>query len=240
MHYLKLRRTQLILGAFAVFALLFAEVPGIDLYVAGLSFKAGTFDHDKGWQIFLHYSLTYFLVASSLAIVGIYTYNLARRCKVLDVDGKRVLFVFLVLFLGAGLTVNVVLKDNFGRARPRDIVEFGGSKMFTPAFVVSHECRKNCSFSSGDAAAAFFAMALVRALSRRRALMLAAFAYGAIVSVGRIYSGAHFLSDTVVSFFVMLVIGDALYHFMLRSAADREGVSLADPGLKATYAADSH
>jgi len=237
MHYLRLRRSRIILGTFVLFAILFAAVPGIDLYVAGLSFNAGAFDHDKRWQIFLHDSLSYFLIVSLLAVVGLYAYNRLRRRKVLGVDGKKALFVFLVLFLGAGLTVNVVLKDNFGRARPRDIVEFGGSKVFTPAFVISHQCKKNCSFSSGDAAAAFFAMSLVRAVSRRRALALAAVAYGAIVSIGRIYSGAHFLSDTVVSFFVMLVIGDVLYHFMVLSADEREGVRLAHAGLRPASAA---
>ena len=60
-----------------------------------------------------------------------------------------------MLVLGAGLVVNGILKDDFGRARPRDIEAFGGSSQFTPAFVVSHECDRNCSFSSGDGAGAF-------------------------------------------------------------------------------------
>ncbi|MDI9597967.1 MAG: phosphatase PAP2 family protein [Acidobacteriota bacterium] len=117
-------------------------------------------------------------------------------------------------FLGAGIIVNVALKDNFGRARPRNAVPFGGGQEFTPAFVVSDQCTTNCSFSSGDGAGAFFTLALARALGRKRAL-LGAVAYGCLVSFARIAAGAHFLSDIVVSFFVMWLTADALHFYML-------------------------
>jgi lipid A 4'-phosphatase len=240
MHYLSLKRSRIILGAFALSALLFAAFPGIDLYVAKLFYRANGFDRDQGWQNFLHDSLNYFLAASLLVITGLYAFNRLRKRNVLDVDGRKVVYVFLVLILGAGLIVNVVLKDNFGRARPRDVAEFGGAKLFTPAYVVSHECRKNCSFSSGDAAGAFFAIAVVRALTRRRLWLLAALGYGAIVSLGRIYSGAHFLSDTVTSFFVMLLMADALYYFVVLSPAARDEVRNTNAGLKPAYATKHH
>jgi lipid A 4'-phosphatase len=119
------------------------------------------------------------------------------------------------------LIVNVVFKDHFGRARPRDIEEFGGSKRFTPAFVISSECDSNCSFSSGEGAAGFFSMALALALSRRRAIFLAAVAMGSLVSLSRIAAGAHFFSDTVVSFFVMLILSDVLFYYVVSSRPAR-------------------
>jgi membrane-associated phospholipid phosphatase len=51
-------------------------------------------------------------------------------------------------------------------------------------------------------------------LSRKRAVLLSAFAYGALVSCSRVASGAHFLSDCVVSFFVMLILSDVLYYYV--------------------------
>jgi len=73
-----------------------------------------------------------------------------------EVVKKRILIYLLaVLIVGPGLIVNVVFKDHFGRARPAQIVEFGGTKQFTPALVPTDQCHKNCSFSSGHAAAAF-------------------------------------------------------------------------------------
>ncbi len=102
-------------------------------------------------------------------VCGIYVFNRFSKRMLFGVDGKKVVYLFLVLIIGAGLIVNVMFKDNFGRARPRDIVEFGGSAQFTPAFVVSSACDRNCSFSSGDSAGAFFSLAFILAFRRKRA-----------------------------------------------------------------------
>ena len=158
-------------------------------------------------------------------VVGVYLVNRFSKRALWKVDGKKVCYLFLVLVVGSGLIVNVVLKDNFGRARPRDIVEFGGSKLFTPAFVVSKECKKNCSFSSGESAGAFFSIALALALTRRRRLFAAAVGLGVLVSLCRIAAGGHFFSDTVVSFFVMLILADVLHHYMLLPDSERDKVS---------------
>ena len=134
---------------------------------------------------------------------------------------KRVVYLILVLIVGAGLIVNVLLKDNFGRARPRDIVEFGGAQLYTPPFVASGACHTNCSFSSGEAAGGFFALAIAWALRRRRALVVAALGLGAFVSFCRVATGAHFFSDTVVSFFVMLLVADVLYYYLVSAESER-------------------
>ncbi|HET9864370.1 MAG TPA: phosphatase PAP2 family protein, partial [Steroidobacteraceae bacterium] len=160
----------------------------------------------------------WFSVAS---VIVLYACNRLLKRRFCQVDGRRVLFLLMVLLIGAGLVVNLGLKNHFGRARPRDIAEFGGSLQFTPAFVVSQECRTNCSFSSGDAAGGFFSLALAVALSRRRRLFVAGALLGSVVSVARIAVGAHFFSDTVMSFFVMLIVADVLYYYVVLTDADR-------------------
>jgi lipid A 4'-phosphatase len=215
MHYLKLRRSRTILAGFAVSSLLFMAFPDIDLYVSGM------FSHDsfhlgrQWWTMLMHESLGYVLCLSMATVLGLYVCNKLWKTNLCEVDGKRVLYLFLVLLLGAGLIVNVVLKDGVGRARPRDIAEFGGSKLYTPPFVVSRECNKNCSFSSGEAAGGFFTLALALALCRRRRVFISAACFGAFVSFCRVASGAHFFSDTVVSFFVMLIVADVLYFYLV-------------------------
>src|SRR5262245_33985278 len=191
MHYLKLRRSQIILAAFISFSLLIAAFPAIDISISRIFFDGSFFLRDRWWQKLLKTGLEYFVGLSVLAIVGIYACNRLLKRNVCGIDGRRVLFVILVLVLGAGLIVNVTFKDTFGRARPRDITEFGGTKQFTPAFVMSRQCNTNCSFSSGDAAGGFFSLALALALSRRRALFIAGLALGAVISLGRISAGAH-------------------------------------------------
>ena len=46
-------------------------------------------------------------------------------------------------------------------------------------------------------------------------------------SLARISSGAHFFSDTGVSFFVMLIVADALYFYLVMSPAEREAAKPA-------------
>jgi lipid A 4'-phosphatase len=236
MHYLKLARSQIILAAFLVCSLLLAAFPAIDLTISRLFFHGGSFPRDQWWQSLLHDSLNWFISLSLGVPAALYAFNRLLGKKVAAMCGRKLLYLFLVLALGAGLIVNTGLKDNFGRARPRDVAEFGGAKQFTPAFVISHECRTNCSFSSGDAAGGFFSLALVFALARRRrGALVAAVAIGVIESLARISSGAHFFSDTVVSFFVMLLVADVLYFYIVMSPAER-GVPAIVPVLEPALA----
>lgn len=226
MSYLRLRRAQLILASFLVSSLLLSAFPGVDIYISRLFFDGTYFYLNRQWQTFFREGLTYFLCASMVCVTGIYALGRVTKRSSCRVNGKTVCYLFFVLILGAGLIVNVILKDNFGRARPRDIAEFGGAKLFTPAFVVSDECDSNCSFSSGEGAGAFFSLALASALSRRRTVLLAAVGLGSLVSLSRVAAGAHFFSDTVVSFFVMLIITDVLFYYMLSPTTEREEASL--------------
>lgn len=221
MQYLKLRRSQSIIVAFILFALIARYVPAIDLGISSLFFDGASFPRNERWQQLLHSGLNIFLVGSLATTLALYGVNRIWRRTLLGVDGQKVAYLFLVLLLGGGLIVNAGLKDHFGRARPRNVTEFGGTQQFTPAFVVSRECNTNCSFSSGDAAGGYFAIALAMALSRRRSLYAVAIATGTVFAASRVYSGAHFFSDTVVSFFVMLIVADALYYYMFLESARR-------------------
>ena len=221
MHYFKLRRSRIALGSFLAFAVLMTTAPGIDLAVSRFFYDGNSFLRARAFQSAQQLVLLLFLCISTAGVIAIYAYNRRFARNLSGIDGRRVVFLLLVLGLGPGLIVNTTLKDNFGRARPRDITEFGGSKQFTPAFVVSRECNKNCSFSSGDAAGGFFAIALALALTRRRAVFVAALLFGAAISLSRVASGAHFFSDTVVSFFIMLILSDLLHHYVVLSDRER-------------------
>lgn len=216
MSYLKLRRSQIIIGAFAVFSLFAVLAPAVDLHIARLFFDGIAFPRDQWWQKLQQDGLNYFLCLSMLVATVMWLWNRWLKQNVGRIDGRKLLYLLLVLIIGAGLIVNVAFKNNFGRARPRDVVEFNGPKQFTPAFVLSSQCRTNCSFSSGDVAAGFFPIALAMLFRRRRACYVAAGVFGALIAVSRMASGAHFFSDAIVSFFVMLIVSDVLYHYMIR------------------------
>lgn len=238
MGYLGLARSRLLLGGFLLFATLISLFPRLDIAISRLFFDGHSF-WNQGWQRLLKDGLPWFLAISFAAVLILYAGNRLLKRNVCGVDGRRVVYLLGVAIVGAVLIVNVALKDHFGRARPRNIVEFGGAQQFTPPFVVSHECRSNCSFSSGDSAGAFFAIALARALTRRRLhsrlFGAAAVAFGCLVSLARIAAGGHFFSDTVVSFFVMLIVSDVLWYYSgparpRFSPARRRRVACGDAG----------
>jgi len=227
-----MRRSQVILASFAIFAVFVIAFPGVDLAISSLFFDGKTFLRDQWWQRLLQQGLGWFLPVSVGVVALIYVCNRIWKRNVCCVDARRLLYVVLVLGIGCGFIVNFGLKDHFHRARPRDVVEFGGTKLFSPAFQVSNQCRTNCSFSSGDAAGGFFSLALALALSRRRAAYAAALAVGAVMSFARISSGAHFFSDTVTSFFVMLLVADVLYFYLLTPRLHSAKVGVDDGPLQ--------
>jgi lipid A 4'-phosphatase len=221
--YLALRRTQAILACFAASAILLVLSSGLDLQVSRLFFHDGFYMAQQRWTQVLHASVTWVVVGSISLSAAVYLVNRLTARRLWGLDGRKLTYLLLVLALGSGFMVNGMLKEGFGRARPRELAEFGGTADFTPAFLPATACSHNCSFSSGDSAGAFFTLSFAYVFTRRRALMVAAVAYGLLVSLARIAAGAHFLSDTVVSFFVMLIASDAFHYrlFLFRPAAAR-------------------
>ena len=115
------------------------------------------------------------------------------------------------LMLGPGLLVSEVLKNHWGRARPKDIVEFGGPMHFTPAWVISDQCLWNCSFTSGDAAVGFSPL-VGCAVDRRRRWWWLAIGMGLGLGVGllRMAMGGHFLSDVLLSGVIVSIVASAV------------------------------
>jgi lipid A 4'-phosphatase len=127
--------------------------------------------------------------------------RLLARWGVLDLPPRKALYVLLCLLLGPGLLVNVVLKDNWGRARPSQTIEFGGTQAYSPPFTRSDQCVRNCSFVSGEVSLGFWWLSFAFAAPRRHraGLAAAAIALGTVFGLIRVAEGGHFLSDAVMS-----------------------------------------
>ena len=80
---------------------------------------------------------------------------LQKNFKSYAINKTDVGFVWLSAIL-LSFFINSVLKANWGRARPNDILEFGGEKNFSSWVQISNECSGNCSFVSGDSSVGFF------------------------------------------------------------------------------------
>jgi membrane-associated phospholipid phosphatase len=202
----------LVLSAGAVFALW----PNLDQIVAGFFFTGGRFVGQTDIGVLARQAarvLPFFLFISlSLLYLGRRSGVIAPRFAP---RGKSMLFLALSLALGPGLGVSV-LKDYSHRPRPVHIQEFDGNDAFRPFYRFDGACRQNCSFPSGEAAAAFWtaAPASLAPPPLRLAAMVAALIYAFATGALRMAFGGHFLSDVIfgglMTWSVILFVGRAL------------------------------
>ncbi len=133
---------------------------------------------------------------------------------------REAIFMLLLLALGPGLLVNSVFKEHWGRPRPREVQEFGGSKQFLQPWQpgISGHGR---SFPSGHSSAAFYLATPWFVYRRRkpmqaRAWLLGGCAFGLLMSVARISQGGHFLTDCLWAFGMVWLVGQILAAALLR------------------------
>jgi lipid A 4'-phosphatase len=185
-------------------AALFQLFPGIDLWASGLFYRPGDGFFLESWGPVraVYLAVPYLTDAVVLGVPALYLWGLLRRRPIWRLDGRGAAFLLLALAVGPGLVVNTVLKDHWGRARPSQVAEFGGTQRFTPAPLPADQCARNCSFPAGHPAIGFYlaSFALLAQDRRRRiAAAGAAVAAGALIGVARMAQGGHFLSDVVFS-----------------------------------------
>ncbi len=189
--------------ASAVLLVLVTLFPSLDL-VTARQFYSGR-GHFLGEGNILSYGLrnlfiAFYLVACAVCLAGL-VITRDRVRSFLSLGFMKWLFLALCISIGPGVVANLALKDQSGRARPRDIVEFGGERSFSAAMIPSSECGRNCSFVCGESSSIFALFFAGACLSRRRsqALILAGLALGGAAGLVRMSQGAHFLSDVVFS-----------------------------------------
>jgi lipid A 4'-phosphatase len=213
-------RTLPAAAGFLVFAallgLLFLFLPEMDLAFTGMFYSstAGFTQNGALWERILYESVDWIVGIAVVGSVGVLVLEAVRRSP-LRRRGKVAALLLVVLALGPGLIVNGILKEHWGRARPRDVIQFGGDRAFTPALVITDQCERNCSFSAGHPSAGFALAALGYAsISRRRrwAIVAAATGFGLLVGLARVAAGGHFLSDVLFSGVIVIgltaIIGD--------------------------------
>jgi lipid A 4'-phosphatase len=213
----------------------FLAVPEIDL-------AAARFFHEPGggfvgqrllWVRALREAFSaLYLGAIALCLIGL-VQTWRGQPQWLRLDRRRWLFLAACLAAGPGLVANLVLKDQWGRARPRQTVEFGGAKAFTPPLVMSDQCRRNCSFVSGEASSTFATFYAAAALVPQwsAGLVIAGTIGGLATGLVRVSQGGHFLSDVVFAgvFMALTVLG--LRALMLRDRVrTRPPAPMPEPG----------
>jgi lipid A 4'-phosphatase len=163
------------------------------------------------------------LIVLPVAVIAI---KLMRPGTPMLIPGRALVFLAVSLALGPGLLVNVGLKNHWGRPRPGRIAQFGGDERFVPWWQPDGGCEKNCSFVSGEASAAFWAIApaALTPPQWRPLAYGAALTFGGAISLSRMVTGGHFLSDTifagVFTFIIIWLTYALVYRWLLARLSD--------------------
>ncbi len=220
-----LRRHLDLLLLFAIGVLLVA-FPRIDIAFAGLFYDPfdGFYLRENPFVRLVFNGVSWITrtVVVSLVLFLLAAWTIRRRHRFFSRQRRAALYLLLVMIIGPGLLVNTVFKDQWGRARPSQIEEFGGTKQFTRAAIPADQCEKNCSFVSGHASVGFFFLSFSFVWPRRRVLWFAAGAgLGLGIGLVRMMQGGHFISDVIFCGIVVYLSARGLYALMFAPAEPR-------------------
>ena len=202
---------------------IFLLFPEFDIFVSSIFYFDGVF-LDKHFSFIsevrniLKNSMIIFAIIPLLFLVLLKLNNIQsiRNYK----KNIRLKFIALGLVLGpiigCGLIANFYFKDNWGRARPYQIEEFGGNLIYTPPLIKSDQCKKNCSWIGGETSAAFSFLAGLLFLRKKKETLRILFLFGSLVIFCRMAMGGHFLSDNLFAVNLMIYISILYYLIMIK------------------------
>jgi lipid A 4'-phosphatase len=183
-------------------AIIFTIDPKLDLTISALFF-------DPVRRIFPAQSdgllaglrfVTSWTVAIAIAIPGMSMIGkMLFPSRPAFVPGRAMLLILMSIAIGPGLLVNAGLKEYWNRPRPGLVTEFGGPMTFKPWWDGSGACQRNCSFVSGESAAAFamLAPAALMPAPWRWTAIGAATVFGTLMASLRVVFGGHFFTDVM-------------------------------------------
>ena len=195
---------------FIFFGFIFLFFPRIDIYLSELFFYEYKFISDK--YIFIKDIRTILkdvmIVIPIISIIFLIVnfINKKEGNKKIKLRTKFGLIGLIIgPILGCGIIANLYFKDTWGRARPVHIEEFGGNKIFTPAFIKSDQCEKNCSWISGETSAAF-SFIVGSIILKNPIFLISNIILGFLVFFCRISMGGHFFSDNIFAMIFMIYL----------------------------------
>ena len=207
MKWLKKNRAWLI--PILLFGLLAPWTPYLDLEISRYFYKGnGQFVSNQFTDVMYNYGIlpADIIVGMALCLfIGSYIFQAWKKWR------SASLALVLTLAIGSGLIVHAMLKDHWGRPRPKQVIEFGGRQAFRPFYYPNffHQPEPSKSFSCGHCTMGFyfFALILLGKKEGNRFLFISGviltLLLGGLLSLTRIMQGGHFFSDVLASALVM-------------------------------------
>lgn len=215
---------KILLGAgFLLFLIFSAE---IDLAVARIFFHqapdgSGQFFQSPLTEFLYNYGSFFGLIPAILAAV---LYLLSFFSSQLKKWRPAALTLMLTLAIGAGILINGLFKEFWGRPRPKQVIEFGGKHPFRPFYQPNfhHRADPEKSFPSGHTAMGFYFITFCFIGKRYRNQWIYWFGFTMTLCLGfgllltRIAQGGHFLTDTVFSIIIMWSVAYLVDRMLLK------------------------
>ncbi|MCG6859267.1 MAG: phosphatase PAP2 family protein [Salaquimonas sp.] len=209
-------------------AIVFTAWPQFDIAVSRLFFSGDVFPMTQEWfwrflrTVFLNGFTAWYILITVGCVV-----TFKQQPALLGFDFRKWLYLAICSIGGPLLLVNIILKDHWGRWRPREIIQLGGEDLHTTPLDWSGTCIDNCSFVSGEVASmvmAFIALAFVTTAWRPIFYALAIF-MGLLEALIRVGQGGHFISDALFAGVFMVLVAAAIYWamFLYRDRRSRYG-----------------
>lgn len=229
-----------ILATTALTAIVFTIYPDLDLAISALFYDPvrRIFPAQSDWVLSGFRFVTSWVVALAIAIPSISMLGkmlFPSRPSLLP--GRAMVLILMSVAIAPGLLVNAGFKENWNRPRPGAVQDFGGGMTFKPWWDAGGQCRRNCSFVSGESAAAFamLAPAALAAAPWRLIAIGGAILFGALMAFLRVVFGGHFFTDVVfaaaLSALVVWTLHGWLYRWRpLRWSDHRIEEALGDAG----------
>jgi len=212
---------RIVLAIAVMVGVIFAIRANFDIDITALFFNPNGRNFPIGGRLWEQHArdaarglITLIAALPVVAVVG----KLMLPHRRMFIGGRTALFLLLTVAIGPGLVANTLLKDHWGRARPIDILTFGGSDRFTPWWDPRGPCPNNCSFIAGEPSGAFWTLAPA-AMTPPQWRLLAyggAVVFGSALGVLRIAAGGHFFTDVVFAGVIMYLVAWSLYGFIFR------------------------
>lgn len=211
------------LPALAV-ALVLAAFPQIDLALSNMVYDParGGFYLGHHWLPDVLEKITSY--ASSVFLVGcLLWWMVVQRGRDVRwrIGDRMMAYLMLAFLIGPVLIVSLGFKEHWGRNRPVETVDFGGSAPFLPYYQPDGVCEDDCSFPSGHSSRGFYFMALAIAAygfgwPHRRLILASAIGFGCVTAGLRIIEGRHFLSDVTLAAIIVTYVSWVLFRLVFR------------------------
>jgi membrane-associated phospholipid phosphatase len=224
---------DLLLKAFMLLgfvSIIFAAVPEVDVIVSSFFWNSASgFELNNNSALIAFRDVNRFLPWAVVGVAAVLLIpNPFLRSLKHPPAPHKLLFVITFFAAGPGLSVHLI-KMLVARARPTALQEFGGNAFFTPPWQITDQCARHCSFISGESASAFALLTLIVFVKPKYWIvyLVAMGILAAAFSFTRVLHGAHFFSDVIIAWNVMLVIAVLLWQKFSRSAPQIDAIFAA-------------